>query len=165
MNETISCPACKRRLHVPESVLGQLVKCPSCDETFTASLDLQPPRPAQTSTRAPTRGPNPPRPTPRRIEADRLEELERLPGRSHRGGVILTLGIMGLCLFCVPFAGWILGGLAMSMANRDLVEMDRRLMDPSGKALTQAGHTCGLIAVILGTLYVLFLCVSVLNNP
>lgn len=46
MVETVACPTCRRPLRVPDTLLGQLVKCPSCEQTFTAHDDLEPaPRP------------------------------------------------------------------------------------------------------------------------
>ncbi len=62
--------------------------------------------------------------------------------KPHRGGAILALGIIGLVLFFFGIIAWI-------MANRDLREMNAGAMDPSGRAMTQAGKTCGIIAVIL----------------
>ena len=61
----------------------------------------------------------------------------------HRGGAILTLGILGivLCFIC--------GIIAWVMGNNDLREMDAGTMDPSGRGLTQAGKTCGMVSAIL----------------
>ena len=66
--------------------------------------------------------------------------------KSHRGGVVLTLGILGLvvCFIC--------GIIAWVMGNKDLQEMDRGLMDPAGKGLTQAGRICGIVSVVLAIL-------------
>lgn len=50
MSLVVSCPSCERKLRVPEDLLGQEVKCPSCGEVFTASADLgaaPPPRPPE----------------------------------------------------------------------------------------------------------------------
>jgi hypothetical protein len=49
MAELTSCPECQRKLRVPENLIGQSVKCPSCDAVFHASLDtaIPPPLPAQ----------------------------------------------------------------------------------------------------------------------
>jgi predicted Zn finger-like uncharacterized protein len=33
----ITCPSCQRRLRVPDDLLGKLVKCPSCADTFRAA--------------------------------------------------------------------------------------------------------------------------------
>lgn len=63
--------------------------------------------------------------------------------RPHRGGVVLTLGILGiLCCFICGIIAWLMG-------NGDLREIDAGRMDPSGRGLTQAGKICGMISVIL----------------
>jgi hypothetical protein len=69
----------------------------------------------------------------------------------HRGGLILTLGI--LSFFCF---GIILGPMAWAMANQDLEEMEHGRMNPSGQAATQAGKVCGILGTI-GAVLVLFL--------
>lgn len=63
--------------------------------------------------------------------------------KAHRGGLILTFGILGLIL-CFPFgiAAWIMG-------NSDLAEIRAGRMDPSGEQLVTAGKICGMIATIL----------------
>lgn len=63
--------------------------------------------------------------------------------RPHRGGVILTLGILGIvCCFILGIIAWVMG-------NNDLREMAAGRMDPSGQGLTQAGKICGMVSVIL----------------
>jgi predicted Zn finger-like uncharacterized protein len=37
MPTLVNCPSCQRQLRVPDNLLGQLVKCPTCNETFTAA--------------------------------------------------------------------------------------------------------------------------------
>lgn len=62
----------------------------------------------------------------------------------HRGGMILTFGILGL-LLCGPFTAipaWIMG-------SGDLAQIDARRMDPSGRGLTQAGYILGIIGTSL----------------
>jgi hypothetical protein len=63
--------------------------------------------------------------------------------KPHRGGVVLSLGIIGLvvCFIC--------GIIAWVMGNKDLREMDAGIMDPSGRGMTKAGKICGMISVIL----------------
>ena len=39
----ISCPACGRALRVPDELIGKPVKCPSCYQQFTGSVDTRPP--------------------------------------------------------------------------------------------------------------------------
>ena len=50
--EVVSCPDCQRKLRVPTDLVGKLVKCPTCGQTFTADPAAQAPAPA----------PPPPRP-------------------------------------------------------------------------------------------------------
>lgn len=47
MTLIIDCPSCRRKLRVPDELLGTTVKCPSCAVTFTASdsLSAAPPAP------------------------------------------------------------------------------------------------------------------------
>ncbi len=61
----------------------------------------------------------------------------------HRGGAVLTLGILGLvvCFIC--------GIIAWTMANDDLRKMRAGTMDASGESMTSAGRICGIISVVL----------------
>ena len=63
--------------------------------------------------------------------------------KSHRGILILVLGILGLVI-CGP-----LGIVAWVMGSGDLKEIDAGTMDPAGRGTTQAGKICGIIATIL----------------
>lgn len=66
--------------------------------------------------------------------------------RPHRGTTILVLGILSLVIGCF---GWVLGIIALKMANSDLREMNAGVMDPSGRGLTDAGRICGIIGIVL----------------
>jgi hypothetical protein len=61
----------------------------------------------------------------------------------HRGGAVLTLGILGLCV-CL-----ICGIIAWVMGSGDLRAMREGRMDRSGESMTSAGRICGIISVIL----------------
>lgn len=61
----------------------------------------------------------------------------------HRGGTVLTLGILGLV--CCQ----ILGIFAWVMGSGDLKKMDAKQMDPAGRGNTNAGMICGIIATVL----------------
>ena len=78
----------------------------------------------------------------------------------HRGGVILALGLTGFLLSCIPLVGWIMGGIAMSMASTDLPRIDRGAMDREGRGMTVAGQVCGIIAVVINSLEAFFLCAA-----
>jgi hypothetical protein len=84
--------------------------------------------------------------------------------RPHRGGAVLTLGLLGLLFCCTIIGGLGMGGAAISMANADVPEMDRGLMDESGRGLTQAGRVCGTIAVVISSLALLFACIILANQ-
>ncbi len=64
MSLSISCPACQRTLRVPETLLGQSVKCPSCSHRFTAPDQGEEPAPpsrqASSSVRTTPRPKTPP---------------------------------------------------------------------------------------------------------
>jgi len=63
--------------------------------------------------------------------------------KPHRGGVILTLGLVGLFV-CGPLclAAWVMG-------SSDLREMDAGMMDPSGRSTTSSGRNVGMLGTIV----------------
>jgi predicted Zn finger-like uncharacterized protein len=76
MSLTITCPVCQRSLRVPESLLGQAVKCPSCSHRFTAaeqSEDEAPPPSTSSAVR-----------TTRRPVAPPVDEEDAAPRRTER---------------------------------------------------------------------------------
>lgn len=62
----------------------------------------------------------------------------------NRGTLILVLGILSWAVGCPLFgiAAWVMG-------TNDLREMDTGRMDPSGRGLTRAGTTIGMIHALL----------------
>jgi hypothetical protein len=86
----------------------------------------------------------------------------------HRGGVVLAVGILGLCFVlltfcCLPLglgalplgiAAWVLGAA-------DLKKMDLGSMDPSGRSLTRTGMVLGIVTDVLIVVWVLFLVTAV----
>jgi len=103
--DTLTCPACMRALRIPNDLLGQEVKCPSCGSTFTApsSLDAPPPPPPRPPEPAPERRPEPPPrrhddrddwPRPRRYEDD--DNRYRPRRRDDRPSKVQALGVMTL---------------------------------------------------------------------
>jgi hypothetical protein len=104
------------------------------------------------------------RPSRRGRRRNRGIRRDALP---HRGGIVLTLGIISVVsvafdvlLFCCCMpASWVTAivGLgtgipAWVMGQRDLAKMRTGEMDPSGKGSTQGGWICGLIGTILSVL-------------
>lgn len=58
----------------------------------------------------------------------------------HRGGTILTLGILSLVV-CPLLGFW-----AWFKGDEDLEQMKRGKMDSSGRDITNAGRICGMVA-------------------
>jgi hypothetical protein len=67
----------------------------------------------------------------------------------HRGGLILTLGILSFVI-----AGVLTGIPAWVMGSGDLKKMNAGTMDPEGRGLTQAGRILGMICTILTAIVV-----------
>lgn len=92
-------------------------------------------------------------------EDDDFFDVRRRDYEPHRGGFILTMGILSaatlfVCPFLVPIA-LIPGLIAWILGARDLREMRAGRMDPSGRDNTQAGWICGIIGTLLNTLLLL----------
>jgi hypothetical protein len=87
-------------------------------------------------------------------------------GRPHRGGTVLTLGIVSLALNLMSAVGGLafapccfvtlipvgLGIPAWVMANTDLRLMRQGEMDASGMSQTAAGRICAIISICLSAL-------------
>lgn len=175
MPEVIACPKCDRKLRVPEENFGKMAQCPACQFTFVAQPPSNEPMPAPLPPAVIPVGeehdaPEPPRRggwfdevRRRRQEGatgdgDLNFDNDNYPSRSHRGGVVLALGIFGIVFSCFPILGGALGLIAVSMASGDLQEMARRRMDRSGQGMTQAGQVCGIVAMVLSGLITIFAC-------
>jgi hypothetical protein len=102
---------------------------------------------------------------------ERLELVEDRPWERgvrrdcepHRGGLLLTLGVisivcgaLGIAMFCcAPLSGlFVVGGVACAipawvMGHRDLANMRTGAMDPRGRGTTQGGWICAIIGTVL----------------
>ena len=158
----IDCPACSRKLRVPDELSGRAVKCPTCEHIFPAPTpgSPAPASAAPAAEAAPVALVN--------VDLQESDEKDERPwedsgqfqGRRdaepHRGNLVLTLGIISivLVLFCGAL-GLPLGIAAWVMGRRDLVKIRQNLMDREGEGLTQAGLICGIIGTILDSLWLL----------
>ncbi len=142
------CAGCGNTLRVPDEYAGRPAKCPECQQISQVPMVAEP------ATAAPL---EPPAVYPDNPYAS-TEQSSATVLRSHRGGLILTLGL--LSILCCN----LLGIAALLMGNEDLAAMDRGEMDISGRGLTQAGKILGIIALVLMgvviVLQVLFLAVG-----
>lgn len=66
----------------------------------------------------------------------------------HRGGVILTLGILGFCCI-IPAI------IAIVMASNDLQKIDHGQMNPAGRQLTKAGMVIGIVSLVIAAVKVM----------
>ena len=169
MAEIITCPACQRKLQVPESFFGQLVQCPDCAHRFVAdphAQGVQSNAPPAVSSALPEPE-RLERPSRRRREFDDRDDFDddfddmrplirRGSGVPHRGGVILALGIIALVIF--PYSTIVCGPLAWVMGNADLTQIRAGRMDQSGEGMVQAGRVLGIISTILMLTFVVFGC-------
>jgi hypothetical protein len=84
---------------------------------------------------------------------------ERRDSEPHRGGQILTMGIVSICLpalcFC-PVVGLIasllgfgLGVASILMGGSDLAKIDQNVMSHEGRGTTVGGRICGMIGAAL----------------
>jgi predicted Zn finger-like uncharacterized protein len=72
MPELVNCPHCEKKLRVPDNLIGQPVKCPTCGKTFTAT--------AASAAAPPPEEKPAPRPAARRPPAEE-EQVEDVPRR------------------------------------------------------------------------------------
>jgi hypothetical protein len=80
----------------------------------------------------------------------------------HRGGSILTLGILGLVFTLIGFgcglialAGLVCSILAWTMGNGDLAQMDSGVVDDMGRGSVQTGRILGIIGTVISFLLLL----------
>jgi predicted Zn finger-like uncharacterized protein len=163
MPTTIHCPQCDRALQVQDTHLGKQVRCPSCKTIFKAEAaderiapvseyeeEVAPPPRRRPAAPPPEEYEDEDRPR-RRRRRDDDDDLD-FPSdlKPHRGGTVLTLGILSIVPgLCCALLGLVLGIIAISMGNTDLQAMARGRMDRSGQGSTKAGWICGIIGVVL----------------
>ncbi len=163
--KVIRCPACARKLRVPNALVGILVKCTACGEQFTVPDTQAPPSQPPSAAESPSHtskvghGGNgdedDDRPRRRRSRYNRDDEDDDPSPRRcdlvpHRGETVMWLGLAGLILtFVVPVVALVFAIPAWVMGNNDLAEMRVGRMERGGQSHTSMGRVCGMIAVIL----------------
>jgi hypothetical protein len=217
MSHIVACPSCQNPLRVADQLVGQQVRCPTCQTIFQPALPTAVPSPAAvpsmglddvplqrtngetlpTSAGVPLEpeprpkvwgavevnsSPPPNAPPPQRVPArerpPERDDLDRRPprrryrdyddddrprrrrwsgeGLPHRGGLVLTMGILSLCFAVFPPLGLVMGIVAWVMAAGDLSKIRSGEMDPEGQSMTNGGHVCGILGTIASLLLLLF---------
>lgn len=162
--------------------MGKRVRCPGCQEIFTATppeeniqaaeemeaVQERPARPMRPRDPEPEEEEEPVERPRRRRDADEDDEGGGRVGKPHRAGTVLTLGILTLALgWCCIIITWVLGAITLSMASADLQQMARGKMDSSGQGQTQVGKILAMVGLGLWTvIWILSLVLrfTLLNN-
>lgn len=158
----IDCPQCRRKLHLPDSCIGQTVQCPQCRHVFVATrpdelpaaTPLPTPEPSPGWPEQPAQEPDISRTVRRRpLDYEDGWDDEREPVRRprlgprrlpHRSSTIHSLAIVSIFL-CGP----VLAPLAWIMGNQDLQAMDEGRMDDSGRAETLTGRNIAIVSTVI----------------
>lgn len=165
MTIQLTCQGCSETLAVPDEHAGKKARCPRCQEvnqipsnsatqpTKVSSIDEVRPQKATDNPFESKVSPKPttasPYATPMAAAAYGMQSRYQTP---HRGGLVLTLGI--LSLFCNFFL--VPGILAWTFGSSDLKKMRAGEMDSTGYGTTQAGMIIGIIATCLFFLAIIF---------
>lgn len=170
MSIEIGCTGCGQTLRVADEHAGKKARCPACGtivqvpeagmaapfEPVAESPFSGTPQPAPDTNPFGDR-PEPPL-SPYASPATSSFKPPQSYLRPHRGGLILTFGILGV-LCCMPF-----GIVAWVMGAADLKEIRAGRMDPSGQGMTQAGMIIGMIwTVLAGILFLINIAIVAAN--
>ncbi len=168
------CSGCSNTLRVPDEHAGKHARCPQCSSVNAIPNQSQSPTGAAPDVNFFESQPAKPFPSgnpysePVRSSDAHTQPYGQQPANPynaptasgyqqahyapHRGGLILTLGI--LAFFCnfllIP------GIVAWSLGSSDLKEIKAGRMDPSGHGITMAGMILGIIMTCFYGLFVLF---------
>jgi predicted RNA-binding Zn-ribbon protein involved in translation (DUF1610 family) len=141
-----NCSSCGTTLRVPDEHLGKQARCPNCQNLNVVQAASADPF----ASSYPASAPVPPAKSANPYAVGQGNVLpsggisRRAYQSAHRGGMILTLGILSIVcnIAAVP------GILAWVMGRADLKQMDEGRMDPEGRGTTQAGMIMGMIMTI-----------------
>lgn len=157
MSDLIHCPQCQRQLKAPESMLGQVVACPTCGARFALRAAPPPPPPTQWSSGyPPPQSPSYSRyPSHSPLRPERPGKVQAIAIMMLIGGILAILnglgflfyaGMIGVatlgfgwvcCLWPGPYYGVVLGILAIIKASKLLGSEAHHETPPQGIAIMQ----------------------------
>ena len=111
---TVACPACQRKLRIPDDLPGRKVTCPRCHQTVPVRHSSQP----LAEEDAPS------------TEPPLSEAPEPLRPSARLGMIAMVLGVFSIPVLCIPFVGYaaiLLSGVGLFLAVRGLL-----IAQPSG---------------------------------
>ena len=141
-------------LRVAEEHLGKQARCPNCQ-----TLNIVPEQ-----TESPVQFKDPVEPIASSVPAAasvspyQTPQFAGVQRVAHRGGMILTMGIMSI----VCNIALIPGILAWVMGRSDLQQMKAGTMDRSGEGITQAGMIMGIIMTVMAGISLLLVILYIL---
>jgi hypothetical protein len=133
--QIVQCPHCNVELDVSGLQPNSPTACGSCRGEF-----LTPERPVVVMVNVTANPYDSP------VSGAFENEARKPKPRSHRGVLILTLGLVGF----FSGLGIVFGPMAWAMGKRDLALMRRGRMDRSGRDMTSIGYYLGIATTILG---------------
>ncbi|MEO8897526.1 MAG: hypothetical protein ABI352_05880 [Candidatus Dormibacter sp.] len=117
-------------------------------------MDMQPPPPGSAPPLPPPQFALQPQPPPQYAPAQYAPAAYAQPapgnGIGTAGGVV---GIVGLCLFWIPYVGIIMGIIAVSLGGVGLSRANR--LGGASKGMSITGIVCGAIALIVNLIWVI----------
>ncbi|MFW6168863.1 MAG: hypothetical protein ACODAD_00130 [Planctomycetota bacterium] len=154
----LTCTGCGQTLRVGDEHAGKKARCPQCGAVVPVPSGEAPAAPLAESSPFgnvdsgsessnpfadfPAQSSNPYQSPTSSLPTGSVEAKPSHYYKPHRGGLILTFGILGLfCCAPLGIAAWVMG-------SADLKEIRGGQMDPGGQGLTQAGMILGIIATI-----------------
>ena len=152
----IPCSNCNQRLEIPEELAAQTIECPACNTSLTVPSPepTAPPTPkiriskpeAESVAKQVRAGALKKEVASLKIKLTDAQSVKTLP---HRGGMILTFGILGM-VCCTPFsiAAWVMG-------RNDMQLIEDGAMDEAGAGTTKAGMICGIVGCVIATAFML----------
>lgn len=149
MSIEFKCNNCLTMLRVSEEHLGKQARCPSCQTLNTVQVPAAAPMASQDPIQLVSQA-NPDSFGATQSKTAHFVGSPTQHSVAHRGGLILTMGIMSIvCNFAL-----IPGILAWILGRADLRQMRAGQMDRSGEGITQAGMIMGIIMTVMAAISV-----------